>query len=330
MKKIILFIAFGLLQWSLISCVDNDDDFGPDTEILKEYDLSAGGASQAAKQRIQELFNKYGSYFIYDFEEKDAFWTKYTGQANASSTIYVVTRGEASHVDAMLDYINDIWLKYIPDDVLAKGGIPYRVFLADSMYYYRDWGGGQHSAPMLYNHYMPSGGNSIIISGLNKVETFTEEEKKAERIALISDLFNYYTSSGVLGFPQEFYDLTDYENEPHSTYGLHPQYGYWTYYMSDEDLEAYRNRGFLPNYNDNYGYISISEWFSRYSESYSTWAPATNKTNDLKSYLTMIFKCSDEYMADYLKYPLIKQKWDILLNYYKSNYNLDLRAIALD
>ena len=58
MKKIILFIAFGLLQWSLISCVYNDDDFGPDTEILKEYELSV--CSKTMELYARTYGSRYG------------------------------------------------------------------------------------------------------------------------------------------------------------------------------------------------------------------------------------------------------------------------------
>ena len=37
---------------------------------------------------------------------------------------------------------------------------------------------------------------------------------------------------------------------------------------------------------------------------------------------------TDEEMEQYLKYDLIREKWNVLLDYYKNIYGIDLRAIA--
>ncbi len=49
----------------------------------------------------------------------------------------LIRMGETHYVDEMLDYIHEIWLQFFPDDFLKKGGLPYRVFLADSIYWDR-------------------------------------------------------------------------------------------------------------------------------------------------------------------------------------------------
>ena len=44
-----------------------------------------------------------------------------------------------------------------------------------------------------------------------------------------------------------------------------------------------------------------------------------------------IMQRTDEQMAEYLNnpdYELIRTKWNILVNYYKDEYNIDLRKIA--
>ena len=93
--------------------------------------------------RIQQIFDTYTSYVLYNYTEKDAFWTQ--ASADGSAQTYRVTMGETRYVDAMLDYIQDIWLQFFPEEFLKKGGMPYRVFLADSIYWDRGWGKIQYN-----------------------------------------------------------------------------------------------------------------------------------------------------------------------------------------
>ena len=81
----------------------------------------------------------------------------------------------------------------------------------------------------------------------------------------------------------------------------------------------------MPQYNANYG--TYADWLM-WRPTYTNWSQA--KTLDLSSYMSLIFNAPDEKMEEYLQYPLIRQKWDILLNYYKDNYGIDLRKIALE
>ena len=154
MKKILL--AITCLWAACISCSD-DTKIGAPDEILPDYVLPQGYASEEANNRIQQIFDTYTSYVLYNYTEKDAFWTQ--ASAGGSAQTYRVTMGETRYVDAMLDYIQDIWLQFFPEEFLKKGGMPYRVFLADSIYWERDWGKIQ------YNYRV--NGNALIIGGMN-------------------------------------------------------------------------------------------------------------------------------------------------------------------
>ena len=140
MKKILL--AITCLWAACISCSD-DTKIGAPDEILPDYVLPQGDASEEANNRIQQIFDTYTSYVLYNYTEKDAFWTQ--ASAGGSAQTYRVTMGETRYVDAMLDYIQDIWLQFFPEEFLKKGGMPYRVFLADSIYWERDWGKIQYN-----------------------------------------------------------------------------------------------------------------------------------------------------------------------------------------
>ena len=219
MKKILL--AITCLWAACISCSD-DTKIGAPDEILPDYVLPQGDASKEANDRIQQIFDTYTSYVLYNYTEKDAFWTQTA--AGGSAQIYRAIMGEPRHVDAMLDYIQDIWLQFFPEEFLKKGGIPYRVFLADSIYWDRGWG----KTP--YNYRV--NGNALIVGGMNKdLTTMDAATKKARKNELLGAMWDYYIAQGLLNVPDEFYKNTDYEKMP-----VLPS-------MGEEALEAYRKRG---------------------------------------------------------------------------------------
>lgn len=323
MKKTFRNIIFAVaLCAGFAACADDGEDIGAPLDITPDYVLPQKGASDAANARIMEYYNKYGSYVIYDFNNKDAWWTQIAG-SNDKSRQYFATTGDFSNVDAMLDYINDIWLKYFTDDFLKKGGMPYRVFLADSVYIKRDWGDGTFMvSPMNYS----INGNSLIIGGMNNIPTMDPATKSTRKIELFTALWSYYRGQALIDIPEEFYASTDYVTKPSMTKSG------WSYVYTDDDLSALRNRGFIPKYSQ-WGYSVYNEIYMKYSDTYDTWSNATvenRKSNDYDYYMSQILNASDEQVAGYLSYPAIKAKWDCLVNYYKTQYGIDLRALSKD
>ena len=117
MKKNMLFVV-ACCAGMLFSCGE-DVKIGAPIDIMEDYTLPQEGASDAANQRIMEIFEKYGTYVLYDFTNRDAGWNFVAGTGNMTS---VAVEGDPQYVDAMLDYLNDIWLQFFPDDFLARGG----------------------------------------------------------------------------------------------------------------------------------------------------------------------------------------------------------------
>ncbi len=325
MKKIYYMTAIAAVCACMASCADDGEGIGSPLEIYNDYDLPQSGASDAANQRILNYYEKYGSYVLYDFTNKDAMWVMNTGNASSGGREYYATTGDPANVDAMLNFIEDIWLNYFPEDFLKKGGMPYKVFLADSVYMQRDYGNG-YIAKYTYNYYM--NGNSVIIGGMNKIPTMTEYEKSSIKAELFSALWSYYKGKGLVDDPDEFYAETDYTTPPTMSYVLGP-YGYYQYEYTQDDLDALRNRGFIPNYSA-YGYSAYQEIYYQYSASNSSWTYSTEtqlKTNDYNYYLAQIMKATDEEAAEFLKYPAVAKKWNFLIDHYKETVGIDLRSL---
>lgn len=302
MKKIIFIIV---CLWGLgVSCSE-DTKIGTPDEILPDYVLPQGDASDEANDRIQDIYDTYGAYVLYNYSSKDAFWTQTA--VGGSAQIYVIKLGETRYVDEMLDYIHDIWLQFFPDEFLKKGGIPYRVFLADSIYWDRS-----AISPGWYTCYNQRiNGNSVSIAGMNKdLSGMSASIKKARKNELISTMWDYYIAQGLLNVPDEFYKDTDYEKIPALPSG------------SEEALEAYRKRGFLPS--AYYG-ETPSEWF------WGDYAWTQAKENDLKSFMFHLRERTDAEVAWFLnnpEYELIQKKWNILIDYYKKEFGIDIRKMG--
>lgn len=298
------FIISCLCGLMLIAC-KKDDKIGPPVPVPQDYTLPQGNASKEANDKIQELYNKYGSYFLYVYTQKDFLWVPSTGGANAKIDTAVL--GKPEYVMDMLNLLDDIWLKFLPESFKKAQGIPYRVLLADSIKQYRP-GYPPGREYLLFDYKIID--KAIAFSGMNEtLRTMTPAQKVAKKNVLIPVIFNYYLQNNILKFPDDFYKLTDYVNMP----------AYPVNSTNPANLEAFRQRGFLPSsyFND-----SPSEWF------YGSYAWTTAKSSDASAYLLHLTTRTDAQMAPYLKYPLIKQKFDFLVDYFKSTYNIDVRAIG--
>jgi len=302
MKKIIFII---ICLWGVSVSCSEDHKIGAPDEIQPDYVLPQGDASDEANARIQDIFDTYGSYVLYNYSSKDAFWTQTS--ASTGSQVYVIKMGETQYVDEMLDYIHDIWLQFFPDDFLKKGGLPYRVFLADSIY----WDRSAVSPGWYVCYNQRINGNSVSIAGMNKdLAGMDAVTKKARKNELLSTMWDYYIAQGLLNVPDEFYEDTDYENAP-----VLPSSG-------AEALETYRKRGFLPS---SYYNGEPEEWY------YGDYAWTQAKANDLKSFLYHLREKTDEEVAWFLnnpEYELIQKKWNILIDYYKKEFGIDLRKMG--
>ncbi|MBO9632449.1 MAG: hypothetical protein J7578_04980 [Chitinophagaceae bacterium] len=305
MKRIFI---YGLLTVTIFASCKKDKAIGPPVEIKPDYVLPQGNASITDNDRIQQLFNDYGSYFLYVFTQKDFEWTQSTSTGN--SKIDTAVLGNPIYVGKMLDYLNDIWLKFLPDNFKKKGGIPYRVFLADSIRQYRV--GYPPGMEHLYSDYKVSG-KAFAFTGMNiGLTTMTADQKLAKKILFTGAIWNYYLGNNIIDIPEAFYTVSNYTAAAPTTpiNALNPA-----------NLEAYRQKGFLPS-----SYNAVSGGAFEWHNGAYSWTNA--KSNDIASFLLHVTQRSDAQMAPYLSYPLIKQKFDILVNHFQTKYGIDVRAIA--
>jgi hypothetical protein len=301
-----IFIIGCISSILLFSC-KKDEKIGPPVPIAADYTLPQGNASKEANDKIQQLYNTYGSYFLYIYTQKDFEWVLGTG--GAASKIDTVVMGNPAYVGDMLNFLDDIWLKFLPDDFKKTQGIPYRILMADTIKQYRP--GYPPGREYLYFDYKVVG-KSITFAGMNaSLRSMTPAEKLAKKNLIMGVLWNYYIANKVVDIPAAFYNVSDYAaNPPASPVNAN----------NPANLEAFRNKGFLPG--SYVGSGTPSEWY------YGTYAWTTAQVSDINSFMLHLTTRTDAQMQPYLAYPAIKTKFDILANYFKTKYKIDVRAIA--
>jgi hypothetical protein len=302
--KHILFI--GCISSILLFSCKKDVSIGAPVPIEADYKLPQGNASQEANDKIQQLYNKYGSYFLYSFTQKDFIWVQSTG--SSASKVDTAVLGNPAYAGDMLAFLDEIWLRFLPDDFKKNQGIPYRVMMADTIKQYRP--GFPPGREYLYSDYKVSG-KAIAFAGMNSsLRTMTPAQKTAKKNILFSGIWNYYINSKILDVPAAFYNVSNYapETAPASPLSI------------PANKEAFRQRGFISGYDPVYN--TANEWY------YGTYSWGTAKASDISSFMANITLRTDAQIAPLLQYPLVKQKFDILVNYYKTKYNIDVRAIA--
>ena len=123
-KRYIIGIFIGSVLFC--SCA-KDSALGPDVSLERDYVLPQGKSPQA-DGRIVDLYEKYGSYFLYDFTLLDLNWNQV-----ANSTSYKLALGDPAYAGDMLDLLDEVWLQFYPEEFLKKN-LPYRIFMADTIY----------------------------------------------------------------------------------------------------------------------------------------------------------------------------------------------------
>ena len=308
--------------FSMSSC-SKDVPIGDPVTINAGYDLPQTGASDEDNARIMNIYEKWSSYVLYDVDSTDVYWKQIAGTASSGVEVYRFVEGDPQYVGDMLDYLDDIWWHYFSDEFLQSGGIPFRVYLVEEYYYYKDWGSSGVS-PNYYMDYYMVDDNAIIISGMSQVASYDEDTKRTKKRALVSKLFQSWISRGLLGTPEEFYTISDYTNEPDVEIVYDPET--MTSAFPPEDIEELRTRGFIPKYANPYSpYNELLTYSGQWTSGY--FDPSSN---DFDYYISQIFNATDETVAEFLKYDAVATKWNIILDYYKDNYDIDLRFIATE
>ena len=286
-------IYISLLAILFLSGCAKDTQIGNIQVPGADYVLPQGGDAMA-DQRILKLYETYGSYFLYEFSEKDFNWTQISN--SLGDDVFRFDPIEPVKVKNLLDLLQLTWFDFYDQEFLAHA-LPIRIFLTETVQLQVrkfDWGIWDYilSWKDVYARYLD---NQIAISNVNKsVADMSAEEKRVYKSNLQSVFLESLVASATIVAPDEFIAISDYSNNV-------------------DDTEEARNAGFVLNPTMDY-----------------EWSIDGNMTesNDLNAYLaSLVFRTAKEWEDD-LQYPLVKQKYDILVSWLKTEYGIDIVKIG--
>lgn len=265
----------------LCGCAGNDDVDGDVDAPDMEYKLPQGG-NDAADATILQWHDAYGTFFLYDFTDKDFTWTM-VDNASLGDDVYQYEKIDPADVPALLSLLKDTWLDLYTADFL-KRYLPRHVFMVKSLQLgvQDSWWSDDYT---WHDIAARSLDNQMAVGSMGKnTGDFTSAEKQAYKGYLNAVFLSYLFESGYIAVPESFYSVSDYTQDL-----------WW------ESTEKARNAGFV------YDPKAGSEWAT---EDYSL-----SKQSDLNAYIASLTYCTDaEWADDMAAYPLIKKKHDILVN----------------
>jgi len=197
----------------------------------------------------------------------------------------------------ILNFLNRVWLQFYPKEFLKKH-LPYRVLLAKDLYTIVS--GKKSGGKDIF-----LGANTVAL-GFCSDTVLTESRELTYKRSIHKEFWSYWIEdTEILDIPEEFFTLSDYTTKPKAA--------------------TVRAAGFVKDDANNREIYANS----------TTWPSANTdvniekrKMNDFWSYLyNMIYRTEADWAAD-LEYPLIKQKYDIIVKHFKDNYGLDISKIG--
>ena len=277
-----------MAMWWCTACTDSDDVGGAVESLLAEYELPQGKSD--ADDRIVKCFEDYGSYILYEYSSVDIDY-EFTWFS------FAWAEPDPTYVGDMMDLLEDIWFDFYPAEFHRKF-MPLKIFLSESVGL-ESWDGS-----MIYQFSILNESSLIVGFCSDTLQKLSSTTKKEFMKNLQINLWTTWVNSVEL--PDEFFALSDYS---------------YPATADDPSSSDYvRNRGFISDYT--YGYAD--EW-----STYGHWETGVlDELTDASTYITnMIRFTSAEWAAD-LEWPLVKQKYDILRNWFIEQYGFDLQGIG--
>lgn len=281
--------SFMLFGFCLTACSESDINLSELPVIEAEYTLPQGKSD--ADDYIVEFYRKYGTYILYEFDDADLKWAQ--SDVNNAWNNYEFTSANPHYVETMVDFLQENVFRFYPDKFLSSE-LPYKIFLLSTLKY--------NQSPTLEDVRIV--GTQMAISNCSEsLETIVNDPDKKTKLKnkLHSVLWTRWYR--LFDIPEEFYKVSTYSFGPASS-----DPSEWNYA---------RTMGFIAD-------ADGKEW-----STFDPWPDtALDENEDLNAYLDgMRNRTSQEWEKD-LSYPLIKRKYDILRNYFQTQFGFDIQAIG--
>lgn len=299
--KNILFLLL-LMAGIIVAC---DEDKLTPSEPQEFYEFPQGDSDY--DREFVTFYEKYNTQFLYKYNESDFRW-------NVTSYIpfYSVPADEA-YVEKAYHFIKDRCLDAWGED-FYKNILPMRILLSSKIYSvevnYR-WGyndEGEYVQTRVYDttyHAATYGLNHIAFGYTSEVfDELTPAEQLNAVGELNKSLIGYAASRDKIVIPTEFVEWYDkYRNSVWE--GAENRYGFLEYY---KDMDVAYDFGLYVKY-----LTTMSE------EAFKAWALSDDVDTS---------QDWDQTSGTYKRTYAITNKYEIVLEYFKTEFNIDLHAIG--
>ena len=312
-KHSILFVIL-----SLVVCAGcyNEDALTPTTELEPGYVLPNNGL--ACDAEIAEYYKKCGFYILYDFEPKDIYWnlTRWEGltwdtpNERWDQNTFYASPAEQEYVDRQFNLVKENLLNFYPDSTLAAW-MPMKLLLCDTIWRPR-------GLDTVYQICREGFDYVAVAYGNQTVGQLTTADIDTLRMELNVMFLQKAVESGKMAIPEEFASISVYGDSETTTSNMY-------------------SKGFICPDDPTFGtYITVESDWSAFIE-----AIVSTHENDLKAIpdLMEIWGMSDPtyigilYQDDGMNEIKdvtgnILKKYNIVINYFKDNFGIDLQAIG--
>ena len=197
MKKMIYFMLV-LFMTGITSCT-SEDSIKPIPELGNPpFELPRGEAGSVEEQ-IYSVYEKYGSFVLYDFDQKE-FYTTWNGRV-----VYwyaPVKKGNEAYVRQMVTYmVEDVFASY-PEAFISKF-LPKKIYLVDSI-----CNTSTYVQRNLVNT-LSTDNHVLVVSYVGtKMDSYRDSDWDAMRAGIVATIMgNIYNTMEV---PDEFFTLVEY------------------------------------------------------------------------------------------------------------------------
>ena len=307
MKLLKQILILSLITWGFMAC-DRESALTPSGPENVYGDPTLPQGNHDYDNTIMDWFKKYNTLFLYKYVPHDLYYggnsylggtydpvkdTTAAGTNAQNYTGYFDVPADEDYVGFQLKLLNDTWLKFYSDEFLLKF-LPKKVFLLDSLY----WSYSKKGRPDINWCTAWSGSDFIAVTGGGeRVIEMTPEEKRVycdEVNAVFIGVIMEKTNSDEI--PEAFASVTDYDYP--NLFSEYKEYGL---------VDPWKR-----NKKDDWG--AFLKIIMQNSYEQLTSADGTNRNN----YLHPSFDVNG----------LIKKKYDVMIAYFKAEYDLDLQKIG--
>jgi len=283
-----------ILAMSLFFVACSEDELSNPTDLPDDVEIPQGLASEEVDSRIVDLYDQYGSYFLYDYTEKEILWNLVNP---GTSTRYSIHPPKLTYIDDQLTLFQELFLNFYPEEFLRKT-LPYKIYLAEKV---------EKMTWQNVEVYAEFYGNSIFLGYADERAASLSPASKYNRFREVNEGFiNWQFSRGKFTIPEGFDALTDY-----SIVLPYPN-GYYDYPEEchiegvEKPDEVHLQAGFLNANSQHWGY----------SEKVSS-----DLTNYL--YFMLYFPPGSEEWQRLLSYSKVKAKYDFIRDHWMKTYGYD-------